>query len=248
MSKLLNKLAIITGGASGIGRQTVLEFVKEGATPVIVDINVEKGLELEAEIKANGSEALFVRTDITSEEEVKSLYAQVLESFGRVDILVNNAGILMLGATHEYDFAKWNKVVSINLNSVFLMTKEAINIMLKNGGGSVVSTASTAGVVGFEENAAYVATKHGVVGLTKALAVEYSGRGIRFNAVSPGDIETPMQAAFSADEQAALIADHPIGRLGKPSEIARSIVFLASDDASFVTGANLSVDGGFTAK
>lgn len=248
MKNLKDKVAVITGGASGIGRATALEFVNEGSKVVIVDINEEKGKELESQIKNNGGEALFIQTDITDQSAVARLFKKVIDTYGNVDILINNAGFLFLGPTHELDFDKWTKTIDVNLNAMFLLTKESLKIMLENGKGSIVNIASTAGTIGFSENAAYTATKHAVVGFTKALAVEYSGRNIRINSVSPGDTRTPILDAYPKEELDAIIAEHPIGRLAEPVEIANAIVFLASDDASFVTGTNFIVDGGYTAK
>ena len=164
--------------------------------------------------KYSESKAQFYQTDITDEAAVKDLFGSIKEEFGRVDVLYNNAGIDLVGPTHEFSFEDWNQTIAVNLSAVFLMSKEAIKLMLDSGGGAIVSTASTAAHVGVKNHVTYNAVKHGVVGITKSLAVEYSGRNIRVNAVSPGDTETPLLDVYSEEEMDEIIAGHPIGRLG----------------------------------
>lgn len=248
MSRLNGKVSIVTGGASGIGAATVLQFVKEGSKVVFADINTEKGKAFEEELRKSGAEVLFVKTDVTKEDQIENLVAKTVETFGKLDILFNNAGIGIIGASHEMSFDAWHKVISINLDAVFLMAKYAIKQMLSNGGGSIVNTASILGHVGQAQTAPYAASKGAVVNLTRTLALEYAKENIRVNAVCPGYIETPLLEALDEEMKNHLVSLHPIGRLGRAEEIAKAVAFLASDDASFVTGANLLVDGGYTAQ
>lgn len=248
MSRLSGKVSIVTGGASGIGAATVRQFVKEGSIVVFADINEDKGKSFELELKNAGAEVLFVKTDVTNEEQIENLVAKTVENFGRLDILFNNAGIGIIGASHEMSFEAWQKVISINLDAVFLMAKYSIQQMLLNGGGAIVNTASILGHVGQAQTAPYAASKGAVVNLTRTLALEYAQKNIRVNAVCPGYIETPLLDSIDETMKNALISLHPLGRLGKAEEIAKAVAFLASDDASFVTGANLLVDGGYTAQ
>lgn len=243
--RLQDKVAVITGGASGIGEATARLFVQEGAKVVLADLNEEKGQALATEL---GEMATFVQVDVTVEADVQEMFAKAKEAYGKVDILFNNAGIGGMGASDELSFEEWRQVIQINLDAVFLVAKHGIKAMKENGSGSIVNTASILGHVGQAETAAYTASKGGVVNLTRALAVEFAKESIRVNAVCPGYIETPLLEALDEPMKQHLVSLHPIGRLGRDDEVAKAVLFLASDDASFVTGANLLVDGGYTAQ
>ncbi|KKK36580.1 short-chain dehydrogenase [Mesobacillus campisalis] len=243
--KLQDKVALITGGASGIGAETARLFVSEGAKVVLVDLNEEKGKAFEAELKALNAEALFVKANITSEEDVAASFRQAIEAFGKVDIVFNNAGIGRVQPSHELEYAEWRHTVNVDLDGVFLVAREAIREMLKAGGGTIVNTASMYGWVGSPGSAAYNAAKGGVVNLTRSLALEYAEQNIRINALCPGFIDTPI---IPEESKQALSAATPMKRLGKAEEMAKAVLFLASDDSSFMTGNSLIVDGGYTAQ
>lgn len=245
MMRLKDKVAIVTGGASGIGEATVRLFVQEGAKVTIADMNEEKG---EALAKELGDSTIFVKTNVTNESEVENMVNKTVETFGKLDILFNNAGIGDLHPTDELSFEHWQRTISVNLDGVFLVAKHAIRAMKKNGSGSIVNTASILGHVGDAQVASYAASKGAVANLTRALAVEFAQDNIRVNAVCPGYVITPLIDQLDEEAREYLVTQHPIGRLGKPEEIAKAVLFLASDDASFVTGANLLVDGGYTAR
>ncbi|WP_037286466.1 SDR family NAD(P)-dependent oxidoreductase [Saccharibacillus sacchari] len=245
MGKLQNKIALITGGASGIGAATARLFVQEGAKVVLADLNEEKGKAFEAELKAQGAEAVFVKANITSEEEVASLFKQAVEAFGKVDIVFNNAGIGRVQPTHELDYSEWRNTVNVDLDGVFLVARESIREMLKAGGGTIVNTASMYGWVGSPGSAAYNAAKGGVINLTRSLALEYADQNIRVNALCPGFIDTPIIPEENKKELAAIT---PMKRLGQADEMATAVLFLASDDSSYMTGGSLIVDGGYTAQ
>ncbi|HEX6594199.1 MAG TPA: glucose 1-dehydrogenase [Bacillota bacterium] len=249
MKKLDNKVSIITGGASGIGEAAVREFVNEGSKVVIADLNEEKGKALEKELTDAGADVLFIQSNVTNENEVKDLISKTVEKYGKLDVLYNNAGMLKTAnSSHELDFSDWRQVMDVNLDGVFLMVKYGIQQMVNNGGGSIINTASIAGHVAATDEIAYNTSKHAVVGITRTLGVEYAKKNIRVNAVCPGYVSTPLLDDFSQEEKDHLASLHPMGRLARPEEIAKSVVFLASDDASFVTGSSLLVDGGFTAQ
>ena len=248
------KTALVTGGGSGIGRAASLAYAKEGARVVVADVNVEGGEETVQMIKEAGGEAILVHADVSKPEDTQAMVDQAVEAFGSLDCAFNNAGIgggrdRLL--TADYLEEDWDRVISINLKGVWLCMKAEIPQMLKQGGGAIVNTASIAGLVGLTGTIAYVAAKHGVTGLTKAAAMEYAKSGIRVNAVCPGYIHTPLvQRTFDANEgyEERVAARHPIGRLGEPEEIAQAVVWLSSDAASFVTGHNMPVDGGYMAQ
>ncbi len=246
------KVAVITGAGSGIGRATALAFTREGAKVVVADIVVAGGEETVRMIKAAGGEAIFIKTDVTKAAEVEALLKQTVETYGRLDCAFNNAGIEgEIAPTADCTEENWDRVVNVDLKSVWLCLKYEIPQMLKQGGGAIVNTASVAGLVGFLGIPAYVASKHGVNGLTKTAALEYAKAGIRVNAVCPGVIRTPMvERAFGASPQMAeaAAAMEPVGRLGKPEEIAEAVLWLCSDAASFVTGLPMAVDGALTAQ
>lgn len=247
--RLNEKVAIVTGGASGIGAATVRLFAAEGARVVIGDVS-PAAAALAEELSAQGWPVVFTPVDVTREEQVRALVESAVERFGRLDIMVANAGIAQVpGSIDELPLECWRQVVDVDLNGVFLCDKHAIGQMRRQGGGgAVVNNASILGHVGAASAAAYSAAKGGVVNLTRALGIAHAPEGIRVNAVCPGFVETPILDAANATVLPRLVAAHPIGRLGRPEEIARAILFLASDEASFVVGANLIVDGGYTAQ
>lgn len=250
--QLDGKVALITGGSSGIGRASALAFAREGAKVVVADVLVDGGQETVRLIQAAGGQGLFIKTDVSKAAEVEALIKQTVATYGRLDCAYNNAGVEgTFVTTTEYTEADWDRVVAINLKGVWLCMKYEIAQMLQQGGGAIVNTASGAGLVGVAGLSAYVASKHGVVGLTKTAALEYAKAGIRVNAVCPGVIETPMVARLTnsrPDLGEALVAGEPMGRVGKPEEIAEAAVWLCSDAASFVTGHAMSVDGGYVAQ
>lgn len=249
MKSLENKVAIISGAGSGIGKATAILLAKEGAKVVVSDINEEGGDATVATIKEEGGEALFIKMDTANPNEHKKLVEQTLAQYGSLDIAVNNAGIGgPLGLTGEYPIEGWQKVIDINLSGVFYGLRYQIPAMEKNG-GSIINVASILGQVGTKFSPAYVASKHGVIGLTKAAALEYADQKIRVNAIGPGYINTPL-VMNSLDKTAldGLVGLHPIGRLGESEEIAALILWLASPQASFVTGAYYPADGGYLAQ
>ena len=248
MKALENKVAIITGAGSGIGKAAALLYAREGAKVVISDIADKNGNDAVAEIKKSGGEAFFIKADSSSPEDNKSLVEQTLKKYGALDIAVNNAGIGgPLGVTGDYPIDGWQKVININLSGVFYGMRYQIPAMLAKG-GSIVNIASILGQAGTKGSPAYVAAKHGVVGLTKAAALEYADKKIRINSIGPGYIKTPL-IMDSLDDAArnALVGLHPMGRLGESEEIAELILWLGSPKASFVTGSYYPVDGGYLA-
>lgn len=290
------KVALVTGGSSGIGRATALAFAREGAKVVVADVDViggeetvrlireensfaptkirtatpalaEVGVKLKSTVttfatKGNGDKtrtygwdtdvARFVMTDVSKAAEVQTLIHKVIETFGRLDYAFNNAGIEgITGTTVDLTERNWDRVISTNLTGVWLCMKYEIPEILKQGGGAIVNTSSVAGLVGFQSIPAYVASKHGVVGVTKSAALEYARLGIRINAILPGVVRTPMVERFLHSDhevEACLLAQEPIGRFGTPEEIAEAVIWLCSDAASFVTGHALVADGGFVAQ
>jgi NAD(P)-dependent dehydrogenase (short-subunit alcohol dehydrogenase family) len=241
------KAALVTGGASGLGRASALAFARAGARVAVADVDESGGRET-AGLVADEGVGEFVRTDVTVPDEVEALVARVVETFGRLDCAVNNAGTTGPGGrTAEYSLDDWNRTLALNLTGVFLCMKYEIPPMVAQGGGAIVNMSSGAGLVGFAGLPAYVASKHGVVGLTRAAALEYVKDGVRVNAVCPGSTRTPMLEGFMAgDEQIErmMTASVPLGRLGRPEEIAEAVVWLCSDAASFVVGHAMAVDGG----
>lgn len=248
--KLKDKVAVVTGGAGGIGAATVRIFVNEGAKVVIADFS-ERGKELSDELNEAGFDTFFIKTDVTDEEQVRNLVDDTIRKYGKLDIMFANAGIAIDGSKdiHELSYEKWRKTIDINLNGVFLSDKYAIAQMRKQGtGGSVINTGSIHSLAGREGWTAYTSSKGGVKLLTQTLGATYAREGIRVNAVGPGYIDTPLIASETEGEaKKQLTALHPMGRLGKPEEVAKAVLFLASDDASFVAGSILVVDGGYTA-
>jgi NAD(P)-dependent dehydrogenase (short-subunit alcohol dehydrogenase family) len=246
------KVAFITGASSGIGRAAALAFAREGANVVIADVLTEGGSQTARMAEELGRRALFVKCDVSSDADVRNAMNKTIETFGRIDCAFNDAGIegkqaITADATEE----NWDKVIDINLKGVWLCMKYQIPQMVKQGGGAIVNCSSIAGLAGFQGIPAYVASKHGVVGLTRAAALEYAKSKIRVNAVCPGVIQTPMIDRFihgEAQIQKQLVDGEPIGRVGKPEEIAEAVLWLCSDAASFVTGHPLAVDGGWVAQ
>jgi NAD(P)-dependent dehydrogenase (short-subunit alcohol dehydrogenase family) len=252
--RIAGKVALVTGGASGIGRATALTFAREGAKLVIADMNEDGGQQTVHMITENGGEATFVRTDVSKAVEVQALISQAVATYGRLDCAHNNAGIgsRPRAPLHECTEETWDRVLAINLKGVWLCMKYEIIQMLTQGSGTIVNTASIMGLVGsWSGTAAYNASKHGVVGLTKTAALEYATSGIRVNAVCPGYIHTPLiEEALTSNPalEAQIVARHPVGRMGEPEEIAEAVVWLCSDATSFVTGHTMTVDGGYVAQ
>jgi NAD(P)-dependent dehydrogenase (short-subunit alcohol dehydrogenase family) len=253
MARLLEgKVALVTGAGSGIGRATALVCAREGAKVVVADVVVAGGEETVRLIKATGGEALFVKADMAKAAEVEAMVNTAVAAYGRLDCAHNNAGIEgAMDTTADYTEEDWDRVIRVNLTGVWLCMKYEIAQMLKQGGGAIVNTASGAGLVAVPRMPAYVASKHGVVGLTRTAALEYAKAGIRVNAVCPGAIQTPMVERVTSRRPGMverMAVAMPIGRMGKPEEIAEAVVWLCSDAASFVTGHAMSVDGGAVAQ
>ena len=249
--KLAGKVALISGGARGMGAHEAHLFVSEGAKVVIGDILEAQGHETEAEIKAAGGEAVFVRLDVTNEADWQRAVETAVNQFGQLNILVNNAGVSGLGRVEEVSLEEWNRVMDINSTGVFLGTKTAIPAMRQAGGGSIINISSQLGLVGTDNSSPqYQASKGSVRLLTKATAIQYAPDGIRVNSVHPGPIETPMTEARRSDPEIRklMLSRIPLGRYGQPDDVAKGVLYLASDDSSFVTGSELVIDGGWTAQ
>ena len=250
MSEFDGKVALVTGASSGIGRSTAILYAKYGAHVVVSDVDAHGGEETVEMINQAEGKAIFVRTDVSKFDECQSLVQQTMDRFGRLDFACNNAGIGgESNPVAEMSEEAWNRVISINLSGVFYCMHHEIKAMLQNGGGSIVNMSSILGQVGFAGSSAYVSTKHGILGLTRTAALEYSNAGVRVNAVGPAFIVTPMIQGITADPnvEKMLVAAHPIGRLGQPEEVAELVIWLSSDKASFVSGGYYPVDGGYLA-
>ena len=246
-----SKVAFVTGGASGIGRAAALAFARAGASVAVADIGEKANQETAELIEREGGRALAVRCDVTRADDVKAALEKTFDRFGRLDFAFNNAGIepKKPAPVADYDEEEWNRIIDIDLRGVFLCMKHEIPLMLKTGGGAIVNTSSGAGVIGIKGSPAYTAAKHGVIGLTRAAALDYAAQNIRINAVCPGYIDTPMMGRFTGDTaegRAQVISEEPIGRMGRPEEIANAVLWLCSDAAGFVVGHPLVVDGGQT--
>lgn len=250
MGILNDKVAMVTGGGSGIGAAIAKIYSKEGAKVLITDIDAEAGKKIVEEIKNEGGEAIFYKADVSKSKACEKSVQKAVDKYGALHIACNNAGIggeaNLIGELSPED---WNQVIDINLNGVFYGMRYQIPTMLKSGGGAIVNIASILGKVGFETSSAYVAAKHGVIGLTQNAGLEYSSQGIRVNAVGPGFIRTPLvEANMSKKELKQIKSLHPIGRLGESSEVAELVLWLSSDKASFATGSYYPLDGGYLAR
>jgi NAD(P)-dependent dehydrogenase (short-subunit alcohol dehydrogenase family) len=251
MPTMNGKVALVTGGGGGIGRATALAFAKYGAKVAVADINTQEGNDTVRLVSEAGGEALFIEVDVSREMSVKEMVATTVAAYGRLDYAHNNAGIDgELAPLADQTSDSWNRIISINLSGVFYGMKYEIPVMLEQGGGAIVNTASVAGLKGFGSLAPYVASKHGVVGLTRAAVADYGTSGIRFNALCPGAINTPMVAGIieAMPEMIDLVVGNtPMARMGEPSEMGEVVAWLCSDEASYVNGQAFAADGGITA-
>ena len=243
---LQGKTVLVTGAASGIGRAVALLYGQYGANVMVSDIDETQGQQVVAELTAAGTNAQFYKADVGDPAQCRQLVQATVAAFATLDVACNNAGITgELSLTADYSLEGWQRIINVNLNSIFFCLKYELEVMLKQGYGSIVNMSSILGQVGTPTLAGYVTAKHGVVGLTKTAAMEYAAQGIRINAVGPAYIDTPLLGAFSAETKQGLVALHPIGRLGRAEEVAELVVWLSSEKASFVTGAYYPVDGGY---
>src|SRR5437764_3122420 len=253
MLRLENKVALITGGTSGIGTATALLFAREGAKVALTGRNEKRGREIASKIGALGSEAIFVKSDVSKAEDCRRAVAETLKAFARLDILFNNAGVFYAHTALDCTEAEWDLQIDINLKGTFLMSKFALPVMIQQGGGVIINNSSGWGIVGGDAAVAYCASKGGVVLLTKAMAIDHGRQGIRVNCICPGDVDTPMlpedarMRGMKWEDYLLGCANRPLGRIGTADEIAKAAMFLASDDSSFMTGAALVVDGGGSA-
>lgn len=249
MLNLSGKVAFVTGGASGIGEATALMLAKQGAAVAVVDLKLETAQKVVGAITSTGGKAVALVADVADEAQVAKAVANTVSQLGGLHIAVNNAGIGGdIAPTADQTVAGWQRVISVNLDGVFYCMRNQIPAMLKSGGGSIINISSILGQVGFANSAAYVAAKHGVVGLTKNAALEYSSQGIRVNSVGPGFIKTPLLGALPPEALEPIAQLHAVKRLGESEEVAALVTFLASDEASFITGNYYAVDGGYLAQ
>ncbi|RJP57703.1 MAG: 3-oxoacyl-ACP reductase FabG [Ignavibacteriales bacterium] len=244
MKKLLGKSAVITGGAQGIGKATVQKFVNEGANVAIWDLDSDKGNSLANEFKSDDQNVIFYKVNVANAIEVKETMQKVISEFGKVDILINNAGITKDSTLKKMTQEQWQQVIDVNLTGVFNCTQAIADHMIENGSGRIINASSVVGLYGNFGQTNYVATKAGVIGMTKVWARELGRKGICVNAVAPGFIATEMVAAMPEKVIQTMEEKTPLGRLGRPEDIANAYCFLASDEASFINGTTLSVDGG----
>jgi NAD(P)-dependent dehydrogenase (short-subunit alcohol dehydrogenase family) len=248
------KVAVVTGAGLGIGQAAAASFARQGASVAVVDRNPESGESTVQALQKEGLRGLFVPADVSSEADVKNMVEQVVAHWGRLDILVNNAGIYIQGDVTQTTLDDWDRIMAVNLTGAFLCTQYAVPVMVKNGGGVIVNVASEAGLVGIRDQVAYNVSKAGMIALTKSCAVDLADRGIRVNAVCPGTTDTPLvrEAVSRAPDPAAtrrrLESVRPLNRLGTPEEIASAILYMASSESGYATGAVLSIDGGYTAQ
>jgi NAD(P)-dependent dehydrogenase (short-subunit alcohol dehydrogenase family) len=251
--RLQDKVALITGGTSGIGEATALLFAAEGAHVAIAGRNDQRGHAITAQVLQSGGKAIFIRTDVRKSEECRRAVDETLTAFGKLDILFNNAGVFYPHTILDCSEEEWDLQLDINLKGTFLMSKFALPGMIQQGSGTIINNSSGWGIVGGDKAVAYCASKGGVVLLTKAMAIDHGPQGIRVNCVCPGDVDTPMlpedarMRGLNWKDYLAGCANRPLGRIGTVDEIAKAVLFLASDDSSFMTGAALVVDGGGTA-
>jgi NAD(P)-dependent dehydrogenase (short-subunit alcohol dehydrogenase family) len=248
--RLEGKVAIITGGGSGIGRAAAELFAQEGAKVVVAEYKIDTGQETVQAIKDAGGEALFVEVDVADSAQVQRLVQTTLDAYGTIDILFNNAGVLLFGTALDTQEEDWRWLMDINLTGTFLCSKAVLPYMIEGGGGSIINMTSSTGAHDAAANAvAYIASKGGVALLTRAMAIDHAADSVRVNAIAPGPTDTPMlRDNLSPEDLEAFAATFPVKRLGQPEELANAVLFLASDEASFVTGAILAVDGGQTAQ
>ncbi len=247
--KLQNKVAIITGAGSGIGKSTALIFAKEGAKVVVANRREDKGQNTVDEIKKQGGEAMFIKTDVSNWDDVSNMVEKVVESYGKVDILINNAGVLRMGPLTEVNEDDWNYVLNINLKGVFYTMKKIIPLMIKQGKGKIINIASIAGLVGFEQIGPYCASKGGVIALTREAALEYAKNKININCIAPGVIRTEMTGMLEDEQTNSYYRlQTPYPRLGEGEDIGYAALYLASDESDFMTGQVMVVDGGWTIK
>lgn len=245
--RFTNKVVFITGAASGIGRAAAVAFAAEGARIAILDRTEDALADTAAAVEAAGGEVLVIACDVSDPDQVEDAVARTVERFGRLDIAFNNAGVENKAApVHEIDLAEWDRILGINLRGTFTCMKHELAQMVAQGGGVVINTSSGAGIRGVAGGAAYAASKHAIIGLTRSAALDYATRNIRVNAVLPGNIETPMMNRFTGGDIQKAINLEPVGRLGKPEEIAEAVLWMASDLGGFVTGAATVVDGGWS--
>lgn len=252
MGELTGKVAVVTGGSAGIGRAAAQALVEHGAAVVVSDVDDDRGEKVAAELVAAGGRAVYVHVDVSDDAQVEAMVRRTVEEFDGLDLAFNNAGIEGASApTHECSPENWHRTLEVNLTGVWSCMRHEIPRMLERGGGSIVNCSSVAGLVGFSTAPAYVASKHGVVGLTKTAALEYATASIRVNALCPGVIDTEMIERFThgqPETESAMVAMEPVGRMGTAEEIADAVVWLCSDRSSFVTGQAIAIDGGFVAR
>lgn len=250
--KLKGKIAVVTGGGAGLGQAVARRFAVEGASVAVAEINDRDGESTVEEIRRKGGNAMFVKTDVSAESEVKAMVEATVEEFGGIDIMYNNAAVLFHKEetrAHELTTEVWDRTISVNLRGLWLCSKHGIPLLLSRGGGSIIQVASPTGILGFTNLTAYSTSKAGILGLTRAMAADYAGDNIRVNAIVPGTMDTPMNAEYLSDPQtrANLIAKAPLKRLGVSEDVAGLAVFLASDESAYCTGGIYMVDGGLTA-